>query len=435
MVKPYFLQAFWIDLFTKFVLENRFWKRCFEHLLWTFFFFGEIPKTDVFVQLVFWLFSAAFLICSPSCLTICLEDLFRRLLFWALCWWFLLWTLLWDVFVGDFCVDFCWDVFCLTWFLGLGFWTWCLDLMEASWGDYTLHMCSDGCVLVTIRHGKVLCAVGGSTSKPSDHATPHIPRCHLGQAHSLFLSLPCPPCCVLAWLPPCCCRHWFGGEVGSSYLLPKPQTPNKFGVWEGSCPTLPNPKQGSDSFVFFHFFSFAFFFRFSFFLFFWGLSWGRPRGRRLSGFTWRTQRLKPWVYMKNSTYTYVELRRQSCKRPELKKKKKSTWKSSIADTEGPKREVCARGKDGDLGLHECGPMLDKVEISFFFQLCEGTLVQRQFSGTISGSDKKSEEKRSEKDLNLHDCGNHLFKNVHDLPDNIISEKENLPIDQLQKRCR
>ena len=55
----------------------------------------------------------------------------------------------------------------------------------------TLHMCSDGRVLVTIRHGKVMCAVGGSTTEPS------------GQARhaALVASLPYTPCCVLAWLP------------------------------------------------------------------------------------------------------------------------------------------------------------------------------------------------------------------------------------------
>ena len=37
-----------------------------------------------------------------------------------------------------------------------------------------------------------------TTVKPD---TPHIPCCHLGQAHSSSFSLPCPPCCVLAWLP------------------------------------------------------------------------------------------------------------------------------------------------------------------------------------------------------------------------------------------
>ena len=30
----------------------------------------------------------------------------------------------------------------------------------------TLHMCTDGCVLVTIRHGQVLRTVTGSTTKP-----------------------------------------------------------------------------------------------------------------------------------------------------------------------------------------------------------------------------------------------------------------------------
>ena len=40
---------------------------------------------------------------------------------------------------------------------------------------FTCHMCSDGCVLVTVRHGEVLCAVCGSTTKPSyqtRHASP-----------------------------------------------------------------------------------------------------------------------------------------------------------------------------------------------------------------------------------------------------------------------
>ena len=32
----------------------------------------------------------------------------------------------------------------------------------------TLHICSDGCVLITIWHGEVLCAVSGSTTKPSN---------------------------------------------------------------------------------------------------------------------------------------------------------------------------------------------------------------------------------------------------------------------------
>ena len=48
----------------------------------------------------------------------------------------------------------------------------------------TLHMCSDGCMLVTIRHGKVLCTVGPLQNRWVRHAT-HPFVAILAQVHCL----------------------------------------------------------------------------------------------------------------------------------------------------------------------------------------------------------------------------------------------------------
>ena len=69
----------------------------------------------------------------------------------------------------------------------------------------TLHTCSDVCVEVSIWHGEVLCAVCGSTTKPSDPARHASPCCHLGHAHSLIFVRPVPSllcACLVATDPP-----------------------------------------------------------------------------------------------------------------------------------------------------------------------------------------------------------------------------------------
>ena len=117
-----------------------------------------------------------------------------------------------------------------------------------------LHMCSDGCVLVTVRHGKVLCAVGGFTSQPSDQARHATPRCHFGQAHSLIFVPPVPsllsptrvvyPPCVGFSLSPVS----YGG-VGSLYPLvgwsswwPLPVLPMNWAFFPYVAPRLPLAK-------------------------------------------------------------------------------------------------------------------------------------------------------------------------------------------------
>ena len=65
----------------------------------------------------------------------------------------------------------------------------------APWGLVfcgTLHMCSDGCVLVTVRHGEVLHTVIGSTARPSDQARHTSPVAILTQAHSFNFVPPVP---------------------------------------------------------------------------------------------------------------------------------------------------------------------------------------------------------------------------------------------------